>query len=389
MHSGFKFFSTFFFSIALSLFALNAQHSSFVLVIDPGHGGSDPGALGRIAKEKDINLSVALRLGELIEKTHKDVKVFYTRKTDTFLSLQERADFANEKKADFFISIHTNSAKAKSAYGIETFTLGLAKSEANLEVAMRENSVILLEEDYKTKYKGFDPSSVDSYIMFEFMQDQYIDQSIELATYFQKQFSSYCKRYDRGVRQAGFWVLHRTAAPSVLVELGFISNREEERYLSSKEGQLKLATAMSKAFSEYKYRRDKKSVREILAVTDPPAEDTSSTSNNTSKPQDGTEVEALSSTSDAEAAELPVFRVQLFAKNQKLSPNAPEFKGLEYVNYYKDGEMYKYTAGEENDYRKILLLKKKLSKKYPDAFVVAFLGNVRIPLSEALKMIKQ
>ena len=354
---------------------LLAQNSTFVLVIDPGHGGSDPGAVGSVAKEKNINLAVALEVGKLIEKEHSDVKVFYTRKTDKYLALDERATFANDKKADLFISIHTNSAKNKTAYGAETFTLGLAKSEANMAVAMRENSVMLLEEDYKTKYKGFDPTSVDSYIMFEFMQDKYIDQSLEFATFTQEQFTNYCKRRDRGVRQAGFLVLHQTAAPSVLIELGFISNKEEEKYLNSKDGQLKMAAAISKAFSTYKHNHDKKSGKAMNVI-------------NPQENSEVTQVERAIIVNDEPNKSTLVFKVQLFAKSTQLQPNAPEFKGIKDTDCYEENGLYKYTAGNETEYRKIIALKEEINNKFPDAFVIAFFEGKKITVSEALKLNK-
>ncbi|MEI7502191.1 MAG: N-acetylmuramoyl-L-alanine amidase, partial [Paludibacter sp.] len=238
---------------------LSAQDTRFVVVLDAGHGGHDPGAMGNMSREKDINLAMVLNLGSIIERNFKDVKVVYTRKTDVYLTLQERADVVNNNHADLFICLHTNSSKSSAAYGAESYTLGLAKSKANLDVAMRENSVILLEEDYKTKYKGFDPTSVESYIMFEFMQDKYIDKSVEFSSNIQKQFVSYSHRSDRGVRQAGFWVLHRSACPSVLVEVGFISNADEERFLNTERGQDEMSTAIYNAFVNYKRSHDKMS----------------------------------------------------------------------------------------------------------------------------------
>ena len=202
----------------------------FVLVIDAGHGGHDPGAIGRISKEKNINLNVALKLGKLVEENCPDVKVIYTRQRDVFIPLDRRAQIANDAKADLFISIHTNSlAQNRTVKGASTWTLGLAKSQANLEVAQRENAVILYENDYKTRYAGFNPNSAESYIIFEFMQDKYMEQSVHLASLVQKQFCHTCKRHDRGVHQAGFLVLKASAMPSILIELGFISTPEEER----------------------------------------------------------------------------------------------------------------------------------------------------------------
>ncbi len=248
------------FIVAVSLFSsVFAQNSKFTIVIDAGHGGHDPGAIGKITREKDINLAVALQLGELIATNYNNVKVVFTRTSDKYLTLQERAAIVNTNHADLFISIHTNAAKSTAATGTESFTLGLAKSKGNLDVAMRENAVMLLEDDYKSKYKGFDPTSVDSYIMFEFMQDKYIDRSVSIASDIQNHFKNYAGRSDRGVRQAGFWVLYQSACPSVLVEVGFISNPAEEKYLASGGGQKQIAESIYKAFVGFKYEHDKKS----------------------------------------------------------------------------------------------------------------------------------
>lgn len=231
----------------------NSWAKDFVVVIDPGHGGHDPGAVGKISKEKNINLNVALKLGNMIKKNCDDVKVIFTRTKDVFIPLNRRAEIANNAKADLFISIHTNAlANNRTAKGASTWTLGLAKSDANLAVAQRENSVILYESDYKTRYAGFNPNSAESYIIFEFMQDKYMEQSVHLASLVQKQFRHTCKRVDRGVHQAGFLVLKASAMPSILVELGFISTPEEERYLNSEEGTGTLAKGIYRAFLTYK-----------------------------------------------------------------------------------------------------------------------------------------
>ena len=245
-------------SVCLGLWALSfgtskAEAKDFVVVIDAGHGGHDPGAIGKISKEKNINLKVALKLGKQITQNCPDVKVIYTRNRDVFIPLNRRAEIANNAKANLFISIHTNSvANGKSVKGASTWTLGLAKSNANLEVAKRENAVILYEDDYQTRYAGFDPNSAESYIIFEFMQDKYMEESVHLASLVQNQFKNTCKRTDRGVHQAGFLVLKASAMPSILIELGFISNPEEERYLNSEAGSTSLAKGIFQAFTAYK-----------------------------------------------------------------------------------------------------------------------------------------
>ena len=243
-----------YFGLFFSPFCITSvEAKDFVVVIDAGHGGHDPGALGKISKEKTINLNVALKLGKQIKRNCPDVKVVYTRERDVFIPLDRRAEIANNAKADLFISIHTNSvANNRTAKGASTWTLGLAKSDANLEVAKRENSVILYESDYKTRYAGFNPNSAESYIIFEFMQDKYMSQSVHLASLVQKEFRHTCKRADRGVHQAGFLVLKASAMPSILVELGFISHPEEERYLNSEAGSTTLANGIFRAFLSYK-----------------------------------------------------------------------------------------------------------------------------------------
>ena len=255
---------------------LQAAVKDFVVVIDAGHGGKDPGARGKIINEKAINLSIALKLGKLIASKHSDVRIVYTRSTDKFVELDERAEIANRNKADLFISIHTNSvAKGNQAKGTETYTLGLARTEENLAVAMRENSAILLEDNYEQKYEGFDPNSTESYIIFEFIQNKHMQQSIALASDIQTCFAS-SRREDRGVRQAGFLVLRKTSMPSVLIEVGFISNREEERYLASESGQQQLAKAISNAFDRYKREYDVRqgtSLGKSRDVVEPAADD--------------------------------------------------------------------------------------------------------------------
>ncbi|MBP1675526.1 MAG: N-acetylmuramoyl-L-alanine amidase [Bacteroidetes bacterium] len=400
----------FFKTIVLLLSLLSpalTQAAGFTVVIDAGHGGHDPGAIGTYAREKDINLAVSLEIGNLIEKNFDDVKVVYTRKTDKYLTLQERADIVNNNHADLFLCIHTNSSKSTSAYGAETFTLGLAKSKSNLDVAMRENSVILLEDDYKTKYRGFDPGSVDSYIMFEFMQDKYLDRSIDIASSIQKQFVRYAGRSDRGVRQAGFWVLHRSACPSVLVELGFISNPAEERYLASDNGKKEMAAAIYNAFVNFKKEHDKKSGKpssnqkynelpklsdnskssEVVDIkvddrVDLKAVSQDSALPETIQPYPSTEVK------QSVSADLPVFKVQVLASPVKLKPGAAELKGIKEMNFFVENGLYKYTVGAESDYQKIKKIRKDLQTKFPGAFIIGFVGERKLTNTEIQKFIK-
>lgn len=234
--------------------------SKFTLVIDPGHGGKDAGALGFNSKEKDINLAVALAFGRMIEQNFPNVNVIYTRKTDIFVELDERARIANKQKADLFISIHTNSTaagrKGTTVRGTETYTLGTYRLKENMEVAKRENSVIILESNYQEKYEGFNPNSSESYIIFELMQNSHMTKSIDFAGLVQKQFASHAGRVNKGVYQAGFLVLRNTAMPSVLIELGYINNRNEEQFLNSADGRAKMSQAIYNAFKSY-YNKNK------------------------------------------------------------------------------------------------------------------------------------
>ena len=241
--------------ISLCALSINLQAQGFTVVIDAGHGGKDPGAISANKKiyEKDITLNVALMVGKAIEENHPEVKVLYTRKTDRFVGLNDRAKMANRANADLFISIHTNAAKNRTAKGAETYTLGIEESrtERNLEIAKRENGVILLEENHEKTYANFNPESPESYIIFEYIQSEYVKESIHMAQYVQENLSTEANRLDRGVRQAGFLVLNATSMPSVLVELGYISNTEEAKYLASSNGQKLMSICISNAFDKY------------------------------------------------------------------------------------------------------------------------------------------
>jgi len=277
----------------------------------------------------------------------------------------------------------------------------LAKTNANLEVAMRENSVILLEENYQTKYQGFDPTSVDSYIMFEFMQDKYLDKSIEFASLVQQHLDRN-GRLDRGVRQAGFWVLHRSACPSTLIELGFISNLEEELFLSSEYGQKKMAQAIYTAFLEFKKEHDKRNGKpnSTSVSNQAPSKKSenivSESQNNYSTPIQQAEIENINTANITNqekqtenilpSTQQPVFKLQILASKKKLSPQANELKGLKSVDYYIENELYKYTVGAETDYNKIVQLKNNLSAKFPQAFIVAFVNGKKVDVKEALRL---
>lgn len=362
----------------------NVQAGEFVVVIDAGHGGHDPGALGKISKEKNINLKVALKLGKLIRNNCPDVKVVYTRERDVFIPLDRRAEIANNAKADLFISIHTNAlAKNRTAKGASTWTLGLAKSDDNLEVAKRENAVILYENDYETRYAGFNPNSAESYIIFEFMQDKYMSQSVRLASLVQRQFRTTCKRVDQGVHQAGFLVLKASAMPSILIELGFISTPEEERYLNSEEGGNTLANGIYNAFLIYKNEQGSRTIGKQpeprVAAADPlPAE--------TATP---TPAEPVSAPRKEAADEGLVFKIQFLTSDCLLKPNDKRLKGLKGVEHYRENGIYKYTYGASPDYNKVLRTRRSVTPLFHDAFIIAFKNGKKMNINAAINEFKK
>ena len=356
----------------------------FVVVIDAGHGGHDPGAIGKISKEKNINLKVALKLGNLIKQNCNDVKVVYTRSKDVFIPLDRRAEIANNAKADLFISIHTNAlANNRTAKGASTWTLGLAKSDANLEVAKRENSVILYESDYQTRYAGFNPNSAESYIIFEFMQDKYMEQSVHLASLMQKQFRHTCKRLDRGVHQAGFLVLKASAMPSILIELGFISTPEEERYLNSETGATTMAKGIYHAFLNYKREHEIRltGVSKTVIPTEQKEQDIEKEND---RPVTVQKV-AESATNDNEIT----FKIQILTSSKPLAKNDKRLKGLKGVDYYKEKDIYKYTYGASGDYNKVLRTKRTITAKFKDAFIIAFRDGEKMNVNEAIAEFKK
>lgn len=372
-------------SILVSLFIWNwniqAAEKSFTVVIDAGHGGKDPGAKGTIINEKAINLGIALKLGKLITRNHQDVKVVYTRSSDKFVELDERANIANRCKADLFISIHTNAvAKGNSAHGTETYTLGLARTDENLEVAMRENAVILLEEDYQQRYEGFDPNSTESYIIFEFIQNKHMEQSIGFASEIQKNFTS-AKREDRGVRQAGFLVLRKTSMPSVLIEVGFITNRSEERYLASERGQQQLALSISNAFDNYKRALDN---RQVATLARSSTEENAPIASHTDEvlPPAGSEEDILRRKKARQAAEQErqaddeknkiVYKIQILTSKEKLPANSRLLKGYKNVECVKGRNFYKYYYGKSTRFNEISRLRKRVIKDFKDAYIVVF-----------------
>ncbi|WP_289090906.1 N-acetylmuramoyl-L-alanine amidase [uncultured Bacteroides sp.] len=348
----------------------NTINDRFTVVIDPGHGGNDPGAIGTRGKEKNINLNVARKLGRLIEDNCNDTKVVYTRKSDIFVPLHRRAEIANNAKANLFISIHTNAVAKKNSYvkGTETYTLGLHRTEENLEVAKKENSVILIEDDYKQRYAGFNPNSSESYIIFEFMQDKNMSQSVNFATLIQQNFKSY-NRIDKGVHQAGFLVLRETSMPSVLIELGYISNPSEETYLLSDKGTTDLANAIYRAFINYKGNNSK------IKPT-------------TVTPNNRQEITTPKEKETKETSKIK-FKIQILASDRVLPQNSKQFKGLKPVSWYKENGLIKYTYAEDEDYNKILKIKRKIvDPKFKDAFIIAFKNDTKININKAIKEFK-
>ena len=371
-------------ALVLPFLCLTAEGKDFTVVIDPGHGGHDPGAIGRRGKEKNINLNVALKVGNLIKNNCDDVKVIYTRSKDVFIPLDRRAEIANNAKADLFISIHTNAlANNRTAKGASTWTLGLAKSDANLEVAKRENSVILYESDYQTRYAGFNPNSAESYIIFEFMQDKYMEQSVHLASLMQKQFRHTCKRLDRGVHQAGFLVLKASAMPSILIELGFISTPEEERYLNSETGATTMAKGIYHAFLNYKREHEIRltGVSKTVIPTEQKEQDIEKEND---RPVTVQKV-AESATNDNEIT----FKIQILTSSKPLAKNDKRLKGLKGVDYYKEKDIYKYTYGASGDYNKVLRTKRTITAKFKDAFIIAFRDGEKMNVNEAIAEFKK
>ena len=348
------------------------------VVIDPGHGGKDPGAIGQKSVEKDIVLAIALKLGKYIEENHKDVEIIYTRKKDEHVELFRRADIANEKNADLFISIHANGHASNRAYGTETFAMGLHTSKENLEVARKENRAILYEDDYETRYEGYDPDSPESFIVFSLMQNTFLNQSLDFASHIQSQFRERVKRYDRGVKQAGFLVLYRTTMPSVLIEVGFITNPEEERFLMSEEGQNYLASAVYRAFREYKSSLEEKSAIIVNGYN----------SASIKKPYSIAETNNLPDNQGEENNQV-VFMVQVSASSSKIDSDSDFFMGFgPATEFFSDG-VYKYAVGQAKNLSEASELRRNVNKSFPGAFLVASINGKLISVQEAKKLLNR
>ncbi len=344
------------------------EDKPFIIVLDAGHGGHDPGNLGNGYKEKDIALKIVLEVGRILEK-EPNVKVLYTRKTDVFIKLHERAPVANKADADLFVSVHCD-AFTNNAYGAGTFVLGLHRSQANFEVAKRENEVIFLEDDYEENYAGFDPNSPESLIGMTLMQEEYLDQSILLASLIQNNFTNNLKRKDRSVKQAGFMVLYKSYMPSVLVETGFLTNKKEGAYLNSTKGQKEMANEIAKGIISYK--------NSLLLTTND--------SQNPVITQE--EIDEAIETVEENIFEGYTFKVQLAASSKKLSLEPYNFKGLKDVSRKKEDKLYKYYYGETSDYNKIQLMKKYAKEKgYDSCYIVVFKDGKKLKLSEVLNSV--
>lgn len=357
----------------IALQPLYAQKGSKIktVVIDAGHGGKDPGALGKYSKEKDIALSVALKTGAYIKKNLPGVNVIYTRSTDKFIPLHERGNIANRNNADLFISIHCNANNSSKIYGTETYVLGIedSRTKRNMNVAMIENAAILLEDNIDDKYDNFDPKSPESLISLTLFQDENLDQSLNIAGKIQKQFSERVGRKDRSVHQAGFLVLWKTAMPSVLVELGYLSNSTEEKFLKSKEGQVFLASAIYRAFKEYKKEFEKENdaweYRQQIV---------NSSSNNSENTK----------TINPIVKDVVDYRVQFYTSPRQLKLSDSRFKSIVEISVYEHNGVYKYTSGTFTTFDDAIVHQKKIKTLgFSDAFVVAFYKNSRVSLSEA------
>ena len=409
--------------VAFLLLAVNdfAANGRFTLVIDAGHGGHDAGAMGAKSKEKDINLTVALAFGKYVENNMPEVKVIYTRKTDVFIPLMERANIANRAGADLFISVHTNALPAgKIARGFETYSLGMHRAKDNLDVAMRENSVISMEKGYQQTYQGFDPKSSESYIIFEFIQGKNMERSLEIARMIQRSVCTDANRPDKGVHQAGFLVLRETAMPSCLIELGFITTPDEEELLNTSSRVDDIAKAIYQGFVQYKNKYDKRvsvpyrttdseTKQEVPSIVPdayrkedtpkrveiPRKEDTpkrveSPRKVDTSNRYDTVRKEVAKNikTAQKQATSAPVFKVQILVSSRVLRSGDSHFKGEKDYDSYQEGGMVKYTMGASENFNEIFRLRKSLLEKFPEAFIIAFKDGQKYDVNQAIREFK-
>ena len=369
--------------LAAGMYAANQR---FTLVIDAGHGGHDAGALGAKSKEKNINLNVALAFGKYVERNMPDVRVIYTRTTDVFIPLHDRANIANKANADLFISVHTNALPAgKIARGFETYSLGMHRAKDNLDVAMRENSVISMEKGYQQTYQGFDPKSSESYIIFEFIQGKNMERSVEIARSIQNSVCQNANRPDKGVHQAGFLVLRETSMPSCLIELGFITTPDEENLLNDESRIDDIAKAIYEGFAKYKNKYDKR-------VTIPYRSQASEGNGIPSIVPDSykrTVAPVKKQTPASVKSDAPIFKVQILVSSRVLRKGDAHFKGEENYDSYQESGMVKYTIGASANYNEIYQLRKSLLDKFPEAFIIAFKNGKKYDVNQAIREFKQ
>lgn len=394
--------------LVVTAFAANKR---FTLVIDPGHGGHDAGARGAISMEKNINLTVALRFGKYVEQNMPEVRVIYTRKQDVFIPLHERANIANRVNADLFISVHTNALPAgKVARGFETYTLGMHRAKDNLDVAMRENSVISMEKGFEQTYEGFDPKSSESYIIFEFIQGKNMERSVELARMIQRSVCDSGCRPDKGVHQAGFLVLRETSMPSCLIELGFITTPDEERLLNDNAKVDDIAKGIYEAFAKYKNKYDRSvsvpyraaNRQESTLPKIVPDSYKEEAENRRVKKQEPVRKTRASKTDDSDRKadtvasqsrnapkDAPVFKLQIFVGNRNLRKGDAHFKGETEFDSFQEGNLVKYTLGASTNYNEIYRLRKEKMEKFPEAFIIAFKNGEKYDVNQAIREFKQ
>ncbi len=439
------------FLITIFCFAVSvsAANKPFTLVIDAGHGGGDAGAKGAISLEKNLTLKFALAFGQMVERNCPDVKVIYTRKADKFVELYRRAEIANQNKADLFISVHINALpRGRVARGFQTYTLGTSKRTGkdtgvlqNLEVAKRENAVILKEENYQERYQGYDPNSPESHIMFEFIQDKNMENSVELAKYMQKYVCQATGRQNMGAQQDNLAVLRLSSMPGCLVELGFITTRDEEQYMNSKAATEQYARGLFNAFMAYRKKHDKNATipyrpepikKEVEIPQIVPQEEVKIKPAKKEKvkekkveqpvvqeeiaqtvlPQDSAEAKPVEEVPQQEQVQqpeppvqepvqpvpseqpvasvpsAPVFKVQILASSAKIKVGDARLKGVKDADFYQEGGLYKYTVGASEDYYEIFRLRKSVIEQFPEAFIIAFRDGVRMNVNEAIKEFK-
>ena len=380
--------------LVVTAFAANKR---FTLVIDPGHGGHDAGARGVMSKEKDVNLTVALRFGKYVEQNMPEVRVIYTRTQDKFVPLHERANIANRANADLFISVHTNALPAgKVARGFETYTLGMHRAKDNLDVAMRENSVISMEKGFEQVYEGFDPKSSESYIIFEFIQGKNMERSVDLARMIQRSVCEGAGRPNKGVHQAGFLVLRETSMPGCLIELGFITTPDEEQLLNDKNKVDDIAKGIYEAFSNYKNKYDRSvsvpyraSERRVSAVPTIVPDSYKEKETAPAKLNQAMKIEPAAKKMENEKEDAPVFKLQIFVGDRMLRKGDAHFKGETDFDSFKEGNLVKYTIGSSTNYNEIYRLRQEKLDKFPEAFIIAFKNGEKYDVNQAIREFRQ